>query len=147
MFCIECGNQLPESAKFCNRCGSQQPQVHQTSSWTNANLTPTQTFAMPPVVNTREVPSVTATIRLVERVRTLGYNYHFELSGIGPLGVQLFATSYEWKSASRLQIPLPQQGETARKFNDFIQFLYQQGWEFVGQGAEWHHLTFRRPTM
>jgi hypothetical protein len=134
MFCINCGTQLPDEAKFCWKCGTPQKSSVQADElkWETCEI----------------VWKMTSGALGLILGPIAGVKGYFWAKAIGPSGVYVAGKSQTiWVGNFYTGGPLPRERNQAHfaAHNALVAQLVNDGWEPTGdKGAEWWSNRFRR---
>lgn len=147
MFCIECGHQLPDSAKFCQRCGRSQSMGAQGS--TTQLASPTLTSAPMEIAEVEyraEIMNMkgwlSGQIGLGEQTKGRFVARAFGQSGdciAGEIAFEAYGGNLP------LEVAMGTQREGAQRALDYLTTqLRAEGWRQMPSGANWYNLRFTR---
>lgn len=123
MFCVNCGTQIPDAARFCGRCGAPQPRPD-------------------PRAPTWEICEI-AWRRRTHRV-IFDDDCEFWAAANGADGPYSAGVSPRW--GLFVPPPSPADPATAAAHRALVEELIQEGWQPTGErGDSWWTLRFRRP--
>lgn len=160
IFCMNCGNELPDDANFCLKCGKPVGNVAKSTPQTEPK------WEYCEIVFTYETDVVKNNKRKLSE-RMLGGKYYTIVifaKGIGPKGKFDIPDGNEFKgrsiysdSKSFLDYPIDVADYSGRAYplsdnsldsaavENFVEYLTQQGWEVLpDRGEYWYSHKFRR---
>ena len=124
MYCMSCGTELPEHAKFCLECGR-----------------PTR----PGTPTEREGPRWEYCEIVWSKIRSVPATLQFWASAIGPKGLYSAGASPEWSLFFGEPYPRRDRNSDRRAHEELIEMLLDDGWEPTGEKGEyWYEDRFRR---
>jgi hypothetical protein len=129
MYCMNCGTQLPDTAKFCAKCG--QPTA------TNASAVPV------PEPNVECWETCEIVFAVIRKPLFGEAELHFIAQAAGPHGGYKAGESLVFKGSP--DGPQPDNLRHAAALSDLVKSMVRDGWELEGEsGQAWYSQKFRR---
>ena len=129
MFCINCGQELPDDANFCHKCGKPQKNIAST-----ADETKWETCEI--------VYSEAKPVGLLTNAQL-----YFWAKAIGSKGTYNAgkSSSFEAEGSQLPYLNKAKRAKTHQAHDILIEELVGNGWEHIGRASdEWYSYTFRR---